>query len=178
MVTTSPRPFRSATRHRRHAAIHHLRALVHQRGRHAALLSGVAARRRRPARSWSCSTAATSTRAAGKTSSTRSRRKASGSSPGTRAATGDPRSARRRGALGLLRTGCRAVRRGTVGDRRRADGRIAVVAHSVGAVIVAAWIHDYAPRCARRCWRRRPSASGSTSPGDPGAAAGADAAAS
>ena len=32
---------------------------------------------------------------------------------------------------------------------------VAVVAHSVGAVVAAAWVHDTRRRSAQWCWRRR-----------------------
>lgn len=34
---------------------------------------------------------------------------------------------------------------------------IVVIAQSVGAVVAATWVHDYARRCARWCWHRRRS---------------------
>ena len=47
-------------------------------------------------------------------------------------------------------------------DLRIAVEDIAVVAQSVGAVLVATWAHDYAPTSAAWCSRRPPSRSSST----------------
>jgi hypothetical protein len=96
------------------------------------------------------------------------------SSPGTHAATGvRPASAATARSFG---TSVRDVQ--TFVDHIAAAHGVAVedmhvVAQSVGAVLAATWAHDYAPRSAAWCWRRRPSRSSSTCPSR--ARAGADA---
>ncbi len=94
-----------------------------------------------------CSIAATSIRDAWRTSSTSSACRNSTSSPGTRAATAARRA--RAATHRAFRHWCATCRRSS-STSAHAHGfameDIAVVAQSVGAVLVAAWVHDYAPR--------------------------------
>ena len=125
-----------------------------------------------------CSIAATSIPVAGRTSWRRLRRRGSPSSPGTPAAMAAPRG---RATMRRTSAGTPGMRSSSSGICRRPRGcrwiRLAVIGHSVGAAIVAAWIHDY--RAARA--RGRAGDAGVSDPsvpaaGNPSSSTGAEAA--